>query len=117
MINTIFYLSTCDTCKRIINQINDLTQFELIDIKKKNITALELKEISQLSNLSFENLFNRRSQKFKLIVKEGLADHDYFRMILEEYTFLQRPVIVYRNQVFVGNSKSVIAAAISLINA
>jgi arsenate reductase (glutaredoxin) len=100
-----------------MNQINDLTQFDLVDIKKKNITALELKEISQLSNLSFENLFNRRAQKFKLISKEGLTEDSYFQMIIEEYTFLQRPVIVFQNQVFVGNSKSVVAAAMSLINA
>lgn len=116
MENTIFYLSTCDTCRRIMKQINDLSQFELVDVKKEHISSEQLELLSSLSSLRYEELFNKRAQKFKGIDRTALSETDYKRMILEEYTFLKRPIIVYNQDVFVGNSKSVVAAAVSAIN-
>ncbi len=34
----IYYLSTCDTCKRILNEIEAPAEFELQDIKTDAIT-------------------------------------------------------------------------------
>jgi len=53
------------------------------------------------------------------IIKElgGLTDFEHQNLkeqnisILEEYTFLKRPVIVDGDTVFVGNAKKVVAAA------
>ena len=43
--------------------------------------------------------------------KQTLQEADYRRLILEEYTFLKRPVIVIDEEVFVGSTKKNIEAA------
>ncbi|MFM7769525.1 MAG: arsenate reductase family protein, partial [Bacteroidota bacterium] len=40
-----------------------------------------------------------------------LTEKDYKKYILEEYTFLKRPVIVNDKEIFIGNSKSTVEAA------
>ena len=37
-----------------------------------------------------------------------LSDSDYKALILEEYTFLKRPVIILEGKIFIGNSKQVV---------
>ncbi|NPD47382.1 MULTISPECIES: arsenate reductase family protein [unclassified Lentimicrobium] len=104
----IFTLSTCDTSKRILKNSGVLDLgFEVIDIKKRAISEEELDEIKALVG-SYEDLFSRRSQKYKsLKLKEvNLSEEDYKKYILQEYTFLKRPVIIDDKHVFVGNSKA-----------
>jgi arsenate reductase-like glutaredoxin family protein len=36
---------------------------------------------------------------------QQLNEKDYRQLILDEYTFLKRPVIVNGNEVYVGNTK------------
>jgi len=43
--------------------------------------------------------------------EQTLNEEDYIRLILEEYTFLKRPMIWIEGELFVGNSKKVVAAA------
>jgi arsenate reductase len=40
-----------------------------------------------------------------------LTEEDFKKYILQEYTFLKRPVLVMDDQIFVGNSKKVVEAA------
>jgi len=40
-----------------------------------------------------------------------LKEEDYRKYILEEDTFLKRPVLIIEDEIFVGNSKKVVAAA------
>jgi arsenate reductase len=40
-----------------------------------------------------------------------LGEKDYRKYILEEYTFLKRPVIIMEDRIFVGNSPKNVAAA------
>ena len=104
----IFTLSTCDTSKRILKNSGVLDlDFEVIDIKKRAISEEELVEIKALVG-SYEDLFSRRSQKYKsLKLKEvNLSEEDYKKYILQEYTFLKRPVVIDDDHVFVGNSKA-----------
>ncbi|MDO6491105.1 MAG: ArsC/Spx/MgsR family protein [Cellulophaga sp.] len=108
----IYHLSTCDTCKRIIKELQPLDGFELQDIKTENITDTQLEEMYGLTG-SYEALFSKRARLYK---EKGLADkqlteEDYKSLILEHYTFLKRPVILVGDAVFVGNSKKVVAAA------
>jgi arsenate reductase len=76
-----------------------------------------LDEIRKLGDFSNEDLFNKRAQKFKLVDKSNLTDLGFRQMILSEYTYLKRPVIIYNAKVFAGNTKATISAAIQLINA
>lgn len=117
MENSIYYLSTCSTCNRIIKEIKNIHQFRLLDIKKVSITEEELDEIRKIGGLSYEELFNKRAQKFKSVEKANISDQDYRLMILSEYTFLKRPVIIYNDKVFAGNAIATVSTALQLINA
>ena len=104
----IYYLSTCDTCKRIIKQLALKEKgFVFQDIKTEKITGQQLDEMAEMS-ASYEALFSRVAQKYKLLGldKLSLKETDYKNYILEEYTFLKRPVIIIDGQIFIGNSKA-----------
>lgn len=36
---------------------------------------------------------------------QNLEEKDYRQLILEEYTFLKRPVAIINSNIFIGNSK------------
>ncbi|WP_411893826.1 arsenate reductase family protein [Winogradskyella sp. A2] len=106
-----YYLSTCNTCMRIINELNLSDEFILQDIKTESITEEQLEEMKNLTD-SYESLFSKRARLYKeLGLKEkNLSDVDYKKYILEHYTFLKRPVTIINNQIFIGNSKKVVEA-------
>lgn len=108
----IYHLSTCDTCKRILKEINAPDSFELQDIKTEPITEDQLIEMKELAG-DYESLFSRRARLYKErnLKDEKLDEARYKELILEHYTFLKRPVIINRNQIFIGNSKKTVAAA------
>lgn len=105
MKNTIFYLKTCDTCKRIMNDLDLHSGFELREIKSNQITPSELDGIKELAG-SYEALFSRRSRQYAArgLKDKTLSESDYRSLILEEYTFLKRPVTILNNQIFIGNT-------------
>ena len=109
----IYHLSTCSTCQRILKGMPGLDRFELQDIKSEPITAKQLDAMMKLAG-SYEVLFSRRAMKFRSmgLDKKQLTETDYRDLILSEYTFLKRPVIVIGDQVFVGNAKAVVEAAV-----
>ncbi len=108
----IYFLSTCDTCKRILKEIDAPDSFTLQDIKKEPLTEEQLEELKKLSG-SYENLFNKRARLYKErdLKNKELTKDDYKNLLLEHYTFLKRPVIVNENEIFIGNSKNTVAAA------
>ncbi|MBD0851385.1 arsenate reductase family protein [Maribacter arenosus] len=108
----IYYLSTCDTCKRILKELDPLEDFHLQDIKSEPITTAQLKEMKDLAG-SHESLFSKRARLYKergLALKK-LGEEDFKTLILEHYTFLKRPVILFNDKIFIGNSKKVVEAA------
>lgn len=107
----IFYLSTCDTCKRILNSWNT-NGIELQDIKTEPMTADQVDHIIGLSG-SAEALFSKRARKYKELglKDQDLSDAEVRELIINEYTFLKRPVLVLGDKIFVGNSKKVVEAA------
>ena len=113
----IYYLKTCDTCKKILKQIDNLEQFELQDIKEQEITVKQLEEMYAHTD-SYEKLFSKRAKLYKErgLKDEVLTENDYKNYILEHYTFLNRPVIFYNDKMFVGSSKSTVEEALDTIN-
>tara|TARA_A100001015_G_scaffold179475_1_gene199521 strand:+ start:236 stop:607 length:372 start_codon:yes stop_codon:yes gene_type:complete len=107
-----FYMSNCSSCKRILNELSLPNDVDLIDIKKEPLTPLQLEELYQLIG-SYENLINKRAQLFKKqnIDPQNLSESIAKDLLLDHYTFLKRPVLVYREKIFVGNRKSEVAAA------
>ena len=103
--NKIYHLKTCDTSRRILKSIN-LDGFDLQEIKTEPITVVQLEEMAKLSG-SYESLFSRRAKKYKQmdLKNQALNEADYRQLILDEYTFLKRPVIIINETIFIGNSK------------
>lgn len=113
----IYYLKTCDTCKRIIKSLPTADGFVFQDIKEEPITVKQLEEMHALSG-NYEQLFSKRAKLYKEmgLKDEKLTESDFKRYILEHYTFLNRPVIVIANNIFVGNSPKAVQAAIDFLN-
>ena len=110
--NKIYRLANCNTCQRIIKELNDGEGFELQNIKTEKITSEQIDEMKDKAG-SYEAIFSRRAMKYRGmgLHEKTLAEEDYRNLILEEYTFLKRPVIFIGNDIFVGNSKKTVAAA------
>ena len=108
----VYYLKTCNTCMRILKELNFPSDFELQDIKENPLTVKQLEELHKLSG-SYEALFSKRAKLYKEmdLKNTNLQERDFKHYILEHYTFLQRPVIVIGNSIFIGNSKKVVEAA------
>ena len=108
----IYHLSTCDTCKRIMRDLEAPSSFVVQDIKKNEITVKQLEEMHALSG-SYESLFSRRAKLYKerQLKDKKLTERDFKSLILEHYTFLKRPVILNNEEIFIGNSKNTIQAA------
>ena len=108
----IYYLSTCDTCKRIMKEVNLPSSFIKQDIKTHGLSEQDVEEMQNLAG-SYEALFSKRAQLYKQrnLKDEDLIEDDFRDLILEHYTFLKRPVIINNDQIFIGNSKKVIEAA------
>ncbi|MEL6922977.1 MAG: ArsC/Spx/MgsR family protein [Bacteroidota bacterium] len=108
----IFHLSSCSTCQRIIAELGGAEGFDMQNIKEKNISAKELDQLAKKVG-SYEALFSRRAMKYRQLGlnEMELSEADYRKYILEEYTFLKRPVMIIDDEVFVGNTKKTVAAA------
>ena len=108
----IYFLSTCDTCKRILKELDAPGEFSLQDIKKEPLVLEDLQILRNLSG-SYESLFNKRARLYKErdLKNKELSEENYKDLLLEHYTFLKRPVIVNDDQIFTGNSKKTVEAA------
>lgn len=111
----IFYLSSCDTNRRILKELAPGSDVELQDIKEKNIDAETLDWIKEKVG-SYEALFSKKAIKYRSmgLNQRELSEQDYRHYLLEEYTFLKRPFIILGDEVFIGNDKKTIASAAQL---
>ena len=110
-----YYLAQCSTCQRIFNEVN--WEGQLQDIRTEKISAKQLDQMAKMSG-SYESLFSRRALKYKSmgLKNKTLSETDYRQLILEEDTFLKRPVFIVNDKIFVGNSKKAIEALSSALN-
>ncbi len=107
----VYTLSTCSTSKKILKELSlDKKNCILQDIKFDKISSVQLDKMKELSG-SYQSLFSKRAQKYKQLnlKNKELAEDDYRNLILQEYTFLKRPVVIVDKQIFIGNSKNNIA--------
>lgn len=113
----IYHLSSCDTCKRILEEINPPSSFQIQDIKETPVNEEQLEEMYRFTG-SYEELFNKRAKLYKeKDLKSSNLDEEAFKnLILEHYTFLKRPVIINNDRIFVGNSKKTTEAAKEAMN-
>jgi arsenate reductase (glutaredoxin) len=109
----IYHLSSCSTNVRILKEIAPGKDVELQDIKQKNIDAETLDWLKEKVG-SYEALFSKKAMKYKSmgLNEMKLNDQDYRQYMLDEYTFLKRPFMINGNEVFIGNTKSVVEDAV-----
>jgi arsenate reductase len=111
MMKKTYYLSSCDTCKRILNAWPLSDDHILQDVKNDPLTSDQLEALFEMSG-SYKDLINGRARLFK---EKGLTaktiDEDQAKaLLLEHYTFLKRPVTILGDQLFIGNGKKEVAA-------
>lgn len=101
----VYFLKTCDTCKRILKEVK-VEGFEQQEIKSNPVNEAQLQEMYALSG-SYEALFNKRARLYKSLglKDKNLTENDFKKYLLEEYTFLKRPVFIIDDKIFIGNSK------------
>lgn len=109
----IYYLNSCSTNARILKEVNPGSDVVLQNIKEQNIDAATLDMLRDKVG-SYEALFSKKALKFRAmgLHQMKLTEDDYRRLMLEEYTFLKRPFMINGEEVFVGNSKKVVEAAV-----
>lgn len=108
----VFLLNNCGTCQRIMGELCELPDFDRQNIKEQNISADDLDWLREKTG-SYEALFSRQAMKYKSLglKNKTLTEQDYRNYILEEYTFLKRPVIVNGEEIWVGNAPKTVADA------
>ena len=91
--------------------------FVFQDIKTEKITPDQLEEMKETAG-SYEVLFSRIARKYKELglAFKTLTEEDYKNYILEEYTFLKRPVIFINDTLFAGNAKNTIEQVKQALN-
>lgn len=110
-----YHLAQCSTCQRILKEVN--WQYETQNIREEKISEKQIDEMANLSG-SYESLFSRRAIKYKSmgLKDKPLSENDYKQLILEEDTFLKRPVFIVDDAIFIGNSKKTIEALLKHLN-
>jgi len=89
-----YYLSSCDSCKRIAKELPLDETIAQIDIKKTPLNSTEVEALYERSG-SYEALINKRAQLYK---QRGLKDQNltevaYKNLLLEHYTFFKTSCI------------------------
>ena len=104
--NKIYYLASCDTCRKIIKGLPANHNLEFHDIRQNPITEAELEEMHKLAG-SYEALFSKKAQLYKSmdLKNKALTEADFKKYILEHYTFLSRPVFIIDGKIYIGNSQ------------
>lgn len=112
----IYYLASCDTCRKIIKSLPKTDSLVFHDIKQNPITEKELDLMYALSG-SYELLFSKKAVLYKTLdlKSKTLTELDYRKYLLEHYTFLSRPVFIIKNKIYIGNSQKNILEVIKVL--
>ena len=107
----VYFLSTCDTCRRIMKEVGVDDSFEQQDIKFSPVTEEQVEHFYRFTG-SYEELVNKRARKLKDALAEApvKTDADYKALLLSDYTFLKRPVFEIDGELFIGNTKNTVEA-------
>lgn len=108
----IYHLAHCTTCQAIIKDTGiGSDKFTMQDIRTEKITPAQLEEMKKMAG-SYEALFSRRALKYKEwgLKDKKLTENDYRDYILQEDTFLKRPVVIINNDIFIGSEKKNVEA-------
>jgi arsenate reductase (glutaredoxin) len=85
--------------------------FRLQDIKTEPISSAQLEEMKSLAG-TYDALFSRRALKYRELGLKNrkLTENEIRQLILDEYTFLKRPVVISGRRIFAGSDKKTLQA-------
>lgn len=110
---TIYYISPCSTCQRVMSTVDSLADWTLRELKTEPLTPEELDGLAEIAG-GYEPLFSRRARLYRErgLHEQDLTEDDYRRLILEHYTFLNRPVMHIGEEIFIGSAAKTVTAAV-----
>jgi len=113
----VYHLATCSTCQKILKIWNLKNEFQQQDIKAEKMSAKQVDEMIKLAG-SAEALFSRRALKYQSmgLKDKKLTEKDIRQLIIDEYTFLKRPVLIIDKKIFIGNAPTVVNEAKTYLN-
>ena len=102
---TFYWLPNCSTCQKAKKHIerHGIRDFVLRDIKEDPLTREEVARLAkQLGGA--EELFSRRAVKYRELKlnERVLANDEMLDLMADEYTFLKRPILVYKGKAIAG---------------
>jgi arsenate reductase len=112
----VYHLSSCKTCQKIIKLLPVHKGIDLQDIKAKPLSEKQVDELKNLAG-TYQAIFSKKAIKYRSLGlnNQVLTESDYKKYLLMDYTFLKRPVIVVNSEIFIGNAKAQVDAAIKAI--
>ena len=113
--DTVYYLSSCDSCQKILKALPE-NSLKLHDIKQNPLSEKEIDHLKSLAG-SYEALFSKKAQRYKLLglKEQQLTESNYKKYLLEHYTFLARPVFVIGGSIVIGNKKDTVEKVSQLL--
>lgn len=102
---TFYWLPNCSTCVKAKNHIerHGLRGFDLRDIKENPLSRAEVEALAKLLG-GADELFSRRAIKYREmnLNERTLTKEEMLDLMSEEYTFLKRPILVYKGKAIAG---------------
>jgi arsenate reductase (glutaredoxin) len=116
VIDTLFWLPHCSTCQKADAWLKEhgIIVKQYHDVKTTPITPAVLKQLVDGVG-GEETLFSKRAMKYRQLGlhEQTLTPEQLFNHMLEEYTFIKRPVLLTSdNRVLAGFSQKVYAASL-----
>lgn len=102
---TFYWLPNCSTCQKAKNHIerHGLRDFDVRDIKENPLSGEEVEALAKMLGGANE-LFSRRAIKYRemKLGERELSNEEMLGLMTEEYTFLKRPILVYKSKAIAG---------------
>lgn len=94
--------STCQKAKKFVER-HGIKDFELRDIKENPLSPVEVVRLVEMLGGANE-LFSRRAVKYRemKLNERELSETEMIDLMISEYTFLKRPILVIGDQAIAG---------------
>jgi len=103
----VYWLPHCTTCQKAVEYLEKIgcKVAEFRDLKSNPLGRKEVEDLARLAG-GAGKLFSRRAVKYRelKLSERDLAPDEMIQLMSEEYTFIKRPVIVWRQSAIAGFS-------------
>lgn len=104
---TMYWLPHCTTCQKAVQYLekkgHSVTAFR--DVKSDPLNRKEVERLCELVG-GADELFSRRARKYRAmnLSERELSAEEMIQLMVEEYTFIKRPVLVSNGRAVAGFS-------------